>query len=60
MSPKKRVSYSLSEELIEEIKNRRGLIKKSTFVEFHLRRSMGLDIENLEPDEKTRLSERAH
>ena len=54
MCPKSRTSYSLSDELIDEIENRRGLTKKSTFVEYHLRKSLGLETEHLIQEEKSR------
>ena len=47
MCPQSRTSYSLSDELINEIENRRGLTKKSTFVEFYLRKALGLKTEHL-------------
>lgn len=48
MRRKQRVSYSLSEELISEIEYRRGLTKKSTFVEKKLRKALGLELEEEE------------
>jgi len=45
MSSKTRVSYSLSEEIVAEIEDRRGLVKKSTYVEDLLRKALGLEIE---------------
>ena len=45
MSSKTRVSYSLSEEVVAEIEDRRGLVKKSTYVEDLLRKALGLDEE---------------
>lgn len=49
MGRKQRVSFSLSEELLEEIEDRRGLVKKSTFVEQQLRKALGLEIEEESP-----------
>ena len=37
---KKRVSLTLSEDLLEEIDKQRGLIKRSTFIEQKLREAM--------------------
>ena len=45
MGNKTRVSYSLSKEVVSEIENRRGLAKKSTYVEDLLRKQLGLDTE---------------
>jgi len=45
MSAKIRVSYSLSEEVVSEIENQRGLVKKSTYVEDLLRKALGLETE---------------
>ena len=39
---KRSISFSLSNELISELENRRGLVKKSNFVEHYLRRALGL------------------
>ena len=49
MSSKTRVSYSLSEEVVAEIEDRRGLVKKSTYVEDLLRKALGLEIEEGRP-----------
>jgi len=43
MGVKIRVSYSLSKEVVSEIENRRGLVKKSTYVEDLLRKALELE-----------------
>jgi len=54
MCPKTRSSFSLSDELLEEIDNRRGLAKKSTFVEYQLRKSLGMELEEEDLERRRR------
>lgn len=42
---KESLSITLSEELVEEIDERRGLVPRSTFLEDRLRREFGLETE---------------
>jgi len=49
MGGKIRVSYSLSREIVSEIEDRRGLVKKSTYVEDLLRKALGLETEEQAP-----------
>jgi Arc/MetJ family transcription regulator len=45
MRRKSRVSVSLSDEVIEEVERRRGLVKRSTYYESLLRKTLGMEPE---------------
>jgi Arc/MetJ family transcription regulator len=45
MSRKSRVSVSLSDEVIEEVERRRGLVKRSTYYESLIRSALGMEPE---------------
>jgi len=45
MSRKSRISVSLSNEVIEEVGRRRGLVKRSTYCESLLRKTLGMEPE---------------
>lgn len=54
MRRKSRVSLSLSDDLISEIEDRRGLISRSTFVEYLIRRGLKRVEEQPPPSPRTR------
>jgi metal-responsive CopG/Arc/MetJ family transcriptional regulator len=45
MSRKSRVSVSLSDDVIEEVEGRRGLVKRSTYCESLIRTALGMESE---------------
>jgi metal-responsive CopG/Arc/MetJ family transcriptional regulator len=45
MRRKSRISISLSDEVVEEVERRRGLVKRSTFYESLIRKALDLEPE---------------
>ena len=45
MSRGSRISVSLSDDVIEEVERRRGLIKRSTYYESLIRSALGMELE---------------
>ena len=53
MRRKSRISVSLSDDVIEEVEGRRGLVKRSTYYESMIMRALGM-----EPQENVRIRRR--